>query len=211
MASTQVVVVRHGETEWNLEGRLQGHLDSPLTEKGVAQARALADRLEGQAFDVLYSSDLGRAYHTAEIIGNKIGVDVTTDKRLRERHLGIFQGRTWREIEETSPDEYALYMGSGPDYVIPEGESARQRFDRTIACLEDVACSHPGATVLVVAHGGVLNGLFRHTLGIPLEASRRFKLWNAGINTFYYEDGAWTLGTWGDVGHLPLGDTLDDS
>lgn len=211
MQSTELTIVRHGETEWNLEARVQGHLDSNLTETGVAQAKAVAQRLKGKNFAALYSSDLGRAYHTAEIIAGQTGHRILTDQRLRERHLGIFQGWTWREVEKRYPDEVNSYRTSGPDDVIPGGESRRQHVHRAIACLEDIVHKHPGQSVLVVAHGGVLSGLFRHTLGIPIDAPRRFTLWNASLNTFYYEKGDWSLGSWGDVCHLAHLGFIDDA
>jgi len=201
MQATRLIVIRHGESKWNREGRQQGHLDSGLTETGIAQVRAIAERLRKQSFTALYSSDLGRAYQTAEIIASQTGHRVVTDERLRERNLGIFQGHTWDEIERKYPEELHSYRTSGPGYVIPQGESVRQRVQRTVGCLEELATRHRGESIVVVAHSGVLNGLLRRTLGIPLEQRRRFKLWNASLNVFLYEDGTWTLGTWGDVAH----------
>ena len=200
--TTRLIIIRHGETRANLEGRWQGHSDWPLTDVGVAQAVAVAQRLEGCGFSSLYSSDLGRALHTAQIIADRSGHAIATDERLRERHLGIFQGLTKAEMEARYPEEWHLYRTAGPDYAIPGGESARQRLDRNVSCLEEIGLGHPGETVVVATHGGLLIGLLCYVLGIPLEAPRRFKIWNAGLNVFSFESGSWQLDTWGDVSHL---------
>jgi 2,3-bisphosphoglycerate-dependent phosphoglycerate mutase len=202
MERTQVIIVRHGETEWNLKLIRQGHLDSPLTERGLAQAKALAERLMRERFTALYCSDLGRAFQTAHLIANETGHAIITDPRLRERHLGIFQGLSGDEIQRRFPAEYKLHRTVGPTYVIPGGESVEQQVARNIACLTEVAGKHAGETVVVVTHGGVLSGLFRHTFSIPFTAPRRFDFTNAGLNVFNYQDGNWFLQTWGDVSHL---------
>jgi probable phosphoglycerate mutase len=205
MQRTQIIIVRHGETEWNIAGIRQGHLDSRLTNKGVAQAKALAQRLEREHFSALYSSDLGRALQTAMAIADLTGHEIVTDERLRERHLGIFQGLSGDEINAKYPEERRLFRTVGPDYVIPGGESMRQQVERNVAYLNELANKHVGETVVVVTHGGVVSGFFRHTLNIPLDAPRRFEFVNAGINVFFREDENWMLLTWGDVSHLAPG------
>lgn len=199
---TRLIVVRHGETQANLDGRWQGHTDSPLTKTGIAQAEAVAQRLKRGRFSQLYSSDLGRARQTAQIIAHRTGHEIILDEHLRERHLGIFQGLTRAEMEARYPDEWHLYRTTGPDYVIPGGESARQRFERSTSRLREIALDHPGETGVIVTHGGVLNGLLRHTLDISLETPRRFRIWNASINIFLCDGENWLLETWGDVSHL---------
>ncbi|TMA61029.1 MAG: histidine phosphatase family protein [Deltaproteobacteria bacterium] len=205
MQRTQFIVVRHGETEWNIRGIRQGNLDSRLTEKGMAQAKALAQRLAREKFSALYSSDLGRAVHTAKEIAALTGHEIITDARLRERHLGIFQGLNGDEIVAKYPEERRQFRTMGPDYVIPGGESMRQQVSRNVAYLNELAAKHHGEQVVVVTHGGVVSGFFRHTLEIPLEAPRRFEFVNAGINVFAREEEIWMLLTWGDVSHLAPG------
>src|SRR5262245_50858139 len=122
MERTHVIIVRHGETEWNIAGVRQGHLDSRLTARGIAQAKALAARLGRERFAALYSSDLGRAVQTAREISIVTGHEVVTDARLRERHLGIFQGLSGDEIDERYPKERRRLRTMGPDYIIPGGE-----------------------------------------------------------------------------------------
>jgi probable phosphoglycerate mutase len=209
MQRTQLIIVRHGQTEWNIKGIRQGHLDSPLTGRGLAQAKALGQRLAREKFSVLYSSDLGRAIETAREIVSVTGHQIVTDARLRERHLGIFQGLNANEINERYPEERRLLRTSGPGYVIPGGESMIQQVERNVAFLDSLAVRHAGETIVVVTHGGVVSGFFRHTLAIPLDAPRRFEFVNAGLNVFAHEDGNWLLLTWGDVSHLAPGATSE--
>ena len=203
--------VRHGETEWNLIGKQQGHLDTPLTDSGIKQAHALADGLFGKGIEILYSSDLGRTVQTAEIIGAKLGLRVNVDHRLRERHLGSMQGMTKTEFRDHFPKEFAAFDSGDPEYVLPGGESAQQRFDTCIACCIELAARHPGGRILLVAHGGVLNSLFCYTLCIPLSDPRRFSLFNAAVNSFSVCGDSWRLDTWGDISHLQGMNTLDDN
>jgi probable phosphoglycerate mutase len=205
MERTQVFIIRHGETEWNIANIRQGHLDSRLTPEGVAQAQALAQRLTRERFRLIYSSDLGRAMQTAQIIADATGHEIVSDPRLRERHLGIFQGLSSDEIKVKHPEEYRLHRTLGPDYVIPTGESVRQQVARNLAYLNEIAVKHLGESIVVITHGGVLSGLFRHTFSIPFEAPRRFEFTNAGLNVFIYEEGNWFLQTWGDLSHLANG------
>lgn len=209
--TTLVYAVRHGETEWNLAGKQQGRLDSPLTAAGLKQARALAAGLEGKGIEVMYSSDLGRATHTAETIAERLQLSVHAEPGLRERHLGSMQGLTKAEFREQFPKEWAAFDTGDPEYVLPGGESARQRFERCVTCASGLAARHPGQTILLVAHGGVLNSLFHHTLAIPLTEPRRFSLFNASISRFSVCDGTWRLDTWGDTSHLGEMRTLDDN
>ena len=205
MQRTQIIIVRHGQTEWNIRGIRQGYLDSQLTERGLAQAKALALRLAREKFAALYSSDLGRAVQTAQEIANITGHPIITDERLRERNLGIFQGLSGDEINSKYPDERKQLRTQGPSYVIPGGESMVQQVERNIGCLNELAAKHQGEQIVVVTHGGVVSGFFRHTLEISLEAPRRFEFVNAGINVFVREEDNWMLLTWGDVSHLAPG------
>jgi len=209
MDATYVIVVRHGETHWNTEGRRQGHLDSTLTEKGRAQAEALSQRFNPDSCTAIYSSDLGRAYETARIIAEKTGHEVVPDERLRERNLGIFQGLNGEEIRARYPQEYQEHRNGGADHAVPSGESFREQTERNMQCLEELTQRHAGEIIMVVTHGGVLSALFRHTLAIPLDAPRRFSFKNASINLFKHQDGVWGLETWGDIAHLNQLGALD--
>src|SRR5512143_2700333 len=127
----RIIAIRHGETEWNALGREQGQLDSPLTALGVEQAEAIARRLRRQAFSALYSSDLGRALQTAEIVARATGASIEVDPGLRERHTGIFQGMTKEQMAALYPVEYAAYRSDPYSYQVPGGESGRQRRERS--------------------------------------------------------------------------------
>jgi probable phosphoglycerate mutase len=205
MGPTFFVVVRHGETEWNREGRYQGHLDSPLTLAGQETSRALADRLARHSLTALYSSDLGRARQTAQMIAGRTGHDVLLEERLRERNLGILEGLTKSEVQQRYPEEYRRYRALQPDFVVPRGESVRQRFAQVVSCFEELAVRHENGRVVVVTHGGALNAMLRHTLGIPLDVPRRFAVANGSWNQFLHREGRWLLETWGDLSHLDVG------
>lgn len=199
---TEFILLRHGETEWNCLGRLQGHLDSPLNSEGLRQAEALAARLASVPFHALYSSDLGRALETARRIAARTGHAVFPDLRLRERGVGILEGLTREEASRRHPEMYAQYTAGGPDFVVPGGESASQRLRHAVECLEELAAHHGGERVVVVTHGGVLSSLFRHSLGIPPGTPRAFAVLNASWNQFDYHEKKFRLVTWGDVNHL---------
>ena len=208
---TVLYAVRHGETEWNLQGRQQGQLNSPLSEAGIKQAYLLAEGLGGRKIQVLYGSDLGRAAETANIIGSALGLGVHFDRRLRERHLGTLQGLTKDEFHTRFPEESHLADSGDPDYRYPSGESARERHRRCVACCSDLAARHPGGRVLIVTHGGVMSSLFHHALGVALGQPRRFSLFNAAINSFSVSGDHWRLDTWGETSHLGHMPVLDDT
>jgi probable phosphoglycerate mutase len=199
---TEFILLRHGETEWNGLGRLQGHQDSPLSREGLSQAEALAVRLAPCSFHALYCSDLGRAVETARRIATRTGHPVRQDLRLRERGVGILEGLTRQEAHQRHPEVFAEYSTGGPDFVVPGGESVSQRLQLALECLRELGARHVGERVVVVTHGGVLSSLFRHSLGIPPGVPRTFSVLNASWNHFDYEAGTFRLVTWGDVNHL---------
>lgn len=200
--TTEFILLRHGETEWNALGRLQGHLNSTLSREGLRQADALAARLATLPFHALYSSDLDRAVQTASRIAERTGRELQRDARLRERGLGVLEGLTRAEAGQRHPDIFAAYAQGHADYVVPEGESASQRLRLALHCLEELGARHPQSRVVVVTHGGVLSALLRHCLGIPSTAPRTFSVLNAGWNQFDLHEGTLRMVTWGDVSHL---------
>lgn len=206
---TTLVLIRHGETEWNRTGRYQGHADSPLTDRGLAQARAVAGALDGQRIDAFYSSDLGRARRTATIIADKVGRRFLTDSRLREQHYGLMQGHDGKRARELDPGFFESLARGDAEYAPRGGESRSQRHSRAVTALEDIATKHPGDTILVITHGGIVDSLFRETLGIPHDSPRRYSLYNAAINRFAFHDGFWMLRLWGEVSHLNSAGTTD--
>ncbi len=199
---TNMIIVRHGETEWNKEHIFQGQMDSPLSELRRKQAAATASVLADEQINAVYASDLGRAVETAKIISAPHELDVITDERLRERHLGVFQGLNKKDIQTRFPDVVDHYRSGDPDHVIPQGESSRQRYDRSIACLRELAAKHAGDTILIVTHGGVLRGFLEMLLDLPMNGRRRFSLYNASIARLSLLNEHWMLDSWGETRHL---------
>jgi 2,3-bisphosphoglycerate-dependent phosphoglycerate mutase len=203
------LVVRHGETAWNREGRIQGQGDSPLSERGLRQARAVAEHLARERLVALYSSDLGRARETARHLAVATGLVVRFDAGLRERAFGILEGSTWDEIGRDHP-EVARALREDPAYAIPRGESLEGFRDRVLVALDRIARDVPAGPVAVVTHGGVLGVLYREAMAIPLGAPRTYTTHNAGINRFQYESGRWSVVSWADADHLVVTGSLDD-
>jgi probable phosphoglycerate mutase len=208
--ATHFVVVRHGETAWNAQSRIQGHLDSPLNEEGLAQAILVADRLARESFAALYCSDLGRALQTVQPIADRLSLPVQREPRLRERNLGVFQGLTGIECERAYPEDYARFKARAPDHQVPDGESVRQVYERVERLFSELAERHIGQRVAVVTHGGVLDAIFRLVNRVPLDRERDFPIYNASINAFRYEAQQWSMDSWGDISHLTRDATLDD-
>jgi probable phosphoglycerate mutase len=205
----RLIAVRHGQTEWNVEGREIGQLDSALTPIGVEQAQRLAARLSRMRIKAVYSSDLGRAMQTAGIIAAACGTQVTRDAGLRERHMGIFQGLTSSEADARYPADRHAYE-QDREYAIPQGESGLERTERSVRTLTAIAKRHEGDTVVAVTHSGFLRGFFEWVLAIPSGRHNRFRRDNASYNAFEYAADQWILITWNDLGHLeaaPDGET----
>ena len=208
---TRVIVVRHGQTEWNVGARIQGQGDSDLTEEGRAQARSIAARLARESFDVLISSDLGRAAATAEHIARRCGLPIVLDARLRERHFGVGQGMTYEEVDRAYPGAFARIRNVDPDFVIPGGESRRQFHERVRSAFDSIAQAHAGRTVVVVTHGGVLATFFRHVHGIPLDVAHPIAITNASYNVLDHDGSRWAVETWSDNAHLDGGESFEEA
>ena len=202
MSVTRICLVRHGETAWNVEKRLQGHLDIPLNETGVAQAAAAAQGLAGIAFSAIYSSDLLRARTTAQAAADVIGLPVQVTAELRERNCGEFQALTQKEAAARFPDDYHRYHDRDVDFVIPGGESLGALAARITATFNRIAAAHGGEIILIVSHGGVLDIIHRLATGMALGAPRDFHISNAALNWLDVDDGKWTLIKWDDTDHL---------
>ena len=208
--STTLTLVRHGETIWNSEGRIQGVKNSPLTESGIRQAEATARALAGRHFDAIYSSPLGRAKKTAEIFSESVGCEIRFDQDLQERNLGVLQGLTIDEIEDQFPDVFAAFRSGDPNYVVPKGESSRQRFERGCRCIQKIADANGGKKVLVVTHGGIIDSVFRRIFDLSLKTPRHHSAFNCAINIISVAGDDWQLFTWGDIHHLEEIGSLDD-
>ncbi len=201
MNETKLIIIRHAETTWNREKRMQGTTDTPLSDVGLAQAQALGRRLAGRPFGALYSSDLSRARDTARAIAEHAGRELVLEPRLQERRFGIFEGLLAAEIVALYPEEHARFASRDPDYEVPGGESARGFSLRCLGCLAEIAGRHRGEEIVVVTHGLVLDALYRAAHGLGHGEPRPVPLINASVNLFGYGD-AWRMELWGDVSHL---------
>ncbi|HEU5436921.1 MAG TPA: histidine phosphatase family protein [Telluria sp.] len=212
-APTNIILIRHGETAWNAERRLQGHIDIALNARGQAQAHALAGALAGTRLDAIIASDLGRAWQTAAALAAGRELTVTQDPALRERCYGGFEGLLYADIEAAYPVEFAAWQSRDIDALMPAGErcaeSFRQFYQRAIGAILGWAARCPGKTIAIVAHGGVLECAYRAALNLALDTPRDFPVLNASINHFSVTDGALALHGWGEVAHLAAL-TLDD-
>jgi probable phosphoglycerate mutase len=211
MEPTRVIAVRHGETAWNVDTRIQGQLDIELNDTGLWQAGQVALALEGEPISAIYSSDLARAWQTAQAIATPLGLTVGAETGLRERAFGHFEGRTFADIDANSPVQARLWRSRDPEFA-PEGggESLiafRERVTRTATRL---AARHPGELVVLVAHGGVMDVLYRAATRQELQAPRTWALDNAAINRLLWTPEGFTLVGWADVGHLE-GGALDEA
>ena len=203
---TELILLRHGETEWNRELRFQGQVDVPLNATGHAQAQRLAQRLAGEPIDHLVSSDLSRARQTADPFARQVqasrGIGLDVDAALREQAFGRIDGMRVEDIKRDHADVWAGWTQFQSDYVVPGGESTRQFHTRVMAALWQLVASHPGRTLAVVTHGGVLDMVFRTARGLGLEGPRQSAIPNAGISRVRMQDGVVELLQWADTAHL---------
>ena len=216
--TTHICLIRHGETEWNAERRLQGQIDIGLNQSGVRQAQAAGRWLKTAGLTALYASDLKRAAATAEMIGQAVGLPAMLTPELRERCYGIFEGLTYAEAQARYPESYAAFEGRDPECNFETGETLRQLFARVTGELQAIAARHPGEKVALVSHGGVLDIINRFVRGNPLQAPRDFLIPNAGLNwiTKTIEstagprgNGVWRIKSWAETTHLQAG-ALDE-
>lgn len=201
-------MVRHGETAWNAEGRVQGQLDIPLNEVGRAQARATADALAEHDFTAIYCSDLIRVRQTAEPSARRLALPVSYTAELRERHYGMFETLTYVEVREKFPEQYARFRDKDPDFDFEGGESLRKFNERSLKVVSEFIERHPGEQILVFTHGGVLEMVYRQARAVGLSSPRDFEIPNAGINWIEVTPNEWKVWAWAQVAHLEA--ALDD-
>lgn len=200
--STRLIAVRHGETAWNVDTRIQGQLDIGLNARGLWQAQRVATALRDEAFDAIYTSDLARARETAEPLAAACGLPLAQDTGLRERGFGHFEGKTFTQVEADHPDDARRWRERDVHFAPGGGESLTAFYERTVATLTRLAAAHPGEQIAVFAHGGVMDMLYRAAANIPLTASRTWHLGNTAINRVLYNGEGFSLVGWGDVQHL---------
>jgi 2,3-bisphosphoglycerate-dependent phosphoglycerate mutase len=207
---TRVLAIRHGETAWNVDTRIQGQLDIPLNPTGRWQAQRLALALADEDIDAVYSSDLLRALETARALAAGSGRSIVTDTGLRERGFGEFEGMTFKEIEQRWPEQSERWRKRDPAFGPAGGEMLADFYARCVATVTRLAGAHPGQTIAVVAHGGVLDCLYRAATRLDLQAPRSWQLGNASINRLLYTPQGLTLVGWSDTWHLE-GVSLDEA
>ena len=194
--------MRHGQSTWNQQHRIQGQLDPPLSDEGRQQAALLGARLGGRRFAGFYASDLKRAFETAEVIGASLGLAPEPNQSLREIFLGAWEGLRTEEIADRFPEAWACWVEE-PDWdCVPEGEGATAFDARVGSALEEMLTRHPHGDVLVVTHGGVIQVALHRMVGRPSRGLFPFKIQNASISVIEKRDGRMVIGGVNDVGHL---------
>lgn len=210
MQATRITAIRHGETAWNVATRIQGQLDIGLNEKGRWQAERAGAALASADIDVVYSSDLWRAYDTALSIAQPHGLSIHSETGLRERGFGIFEGKTFAEIEANMPEQALLWRKRVPEFSPEGGESLLIFRARVLSCVQKLAQSNLGKHIVVVSHGGVMDVLYRAATGLDLQAPRTWQLSNAAINRLLWNGEHLSLVGWADTTHFDALDAKDE-
>ncbi len=208
--ATRLIAVRHGETAWNVDTRIQGQIDIGLNATGLWQAQRASLALADEGIGVIYASDLSRAWQTAEEIARPHGLAVQPEPRLRERAFGHLEGMSFAEIEATLPEDAKRWRERDPEFESEGGESLLTFRDRITQVASELAARHPGELVTLVAHGGVMDVLYRAATRQELQAPRTWQLGNAAINRMLWTPEGFSLVGWSDTAHLTVGDALDE-
>ena len=210
MDLTRLIAVRHGETTWNVDARLQGQLDIPLNATGTWQAARVGQALTHEPIAAVYASDLSRAWQTAEAIAAPHGLDIVRDIGLRERGFGHFEGKTFAHIEAEMPEQARLWRTRDTAFAPKGGESLIVFRDRVISTAAAIAARHQGELVVLVARGGVMDVLYRAATRQELQAPRTWQLGNAAVNRLLWTPEGFSLVGWSDTAHL-TDDVLDEN
>jgi 2,3-bisphosphoglycerate-dependent phosphoglycerate mutase len=188
----RILLIRHGQTDWNMEGRWQGTVDIPLNAEGQMQARVLADHLAEWPITAVYSSDLQRAYETACVLAERKGLTVQQDARLRELNLGAFQGLTHAEISARYPAEMVAMREDYMGFVVPDGESRRAMQGRAIEALNEIVAREPDGDIAIVTHGGTIRVILLKLLSDDPSVAR-MAIGNTSITLLETDGQTWRL------------------
>jgi probable phosphoglycerate mutase len=199
---TELVLIRHGETDMNRELRFQGQVNVGLNATGHEQARRLAARMAGEQADAVYVSDLLRARQTAEPIAGELALAPVPESGLREQHFGRVDGMRVDDIQREHPEAWAGWLRFEEDFAMPEGESTRAFHARVMDAVQRVVAAHLGKTVVIVTHGGVLDMIYRTARSLGLSGPRQSEIPNAGLNRIRVRDGVFDILAWADTRHL---------
>jgi len=212
MQVTRIIAVRHGETAWNIDTRIQGHLDVGLNEKGRWQVQRLSRALAArETIAAIYTSDLLRAWDTARAIAEATQRPLHSVEGLRERSFGSFEGKTYAEIETGYPQDARRWRQRDPEWAPPQGESLLALRARVLETAQTLAAQHVGEQIVLVAHGGVMDMLYRAANGIDLQTPRTWNLGNAAANRLLWSSEGFSLVGWSDTSHLDDDAVLDET
>ena len=207
--TTTLIIIRHGETFWNRERRIQGHLDSALTPEGIAQAQACATRLATEKIDAVVVSDLNRAQHTAKILIAGRALSMTADATLRERCFGAGEGMTYADMDTKYPQMFAQTGLVDAEFTLPDGETRADFHARVKTSIEKLAVAHAGKCLLIVTHGGVLGVIYRWLNEMPIASAQRVAIPNVAYNRISIQPDGWKIDVWADTSHL-VDHTVED-
>jgi 2,3-bisphosphoglycerate-dependent phosphoglycerate mutase len=199
---TELLLIRHGETDMNRELRFQGQVNVGLNTRGHEQAQRLAARMAGETADAFYVSDLLRARQTAEPIASELSLKPVAEKGLREQHFGRVDGMRVDDIQREHPEAWAGWLRFDEDFAMPQGESTRSFHARVMEAVQRLVAAHPRQTVVVVTHGGVLDMIYRTARSLGLNGPRQSEIPNAGLNRIRAREGAMEILAWADTRHL---------
>ncbi len=209
----EIVLIRHGETDWNAEKRMQGHIDIPLNSAGLKQVTALSRALAPETFDAIFTSDLQRAVQTAQAIAKPHNLSIQQDGGLRERCFGAFEGLRPQDIAIQYPHDYMRWRAMDIDARFPEGErvaeTLQEFYDRVENAVTRIVASGVYRKIAIVAHGGVLDCIYRCASGLALNVPRDFDMLNASINRLIWDGSRLQVVQWSDISHLG-GSALDE-
>ncbi len=207
--TTTLIIIRHGETFWNRERRIQGHLDSALTPEGIAQAQACATRLATEKIDAVVVSDLNRAQHTAKILTAGRALSMNSDVSLRERSFGSGEGMTYADMDTKYPQMFAQTGLVDAEFTLPDGETRADFHARVKTSIEKLAAAHAGKCLLVVTHGGVLGVIYRWLNEMAIASAQRVAIPNVAYNRILVAPDGWKIEVWADTRHL-VDHTVED-
>ena len=199
---TELVLIRHGETDMNRELRFQGHVNVSLNATGLEQARRLAARMAGQQADAVYASDLLRAQQTARPIASELALQPVPESGLREQSFGRVDGMRVDDIKAQHPEAWEGWLRFEEHYAMPEGESTHHFHNRVMEAMYRLVAAHPGGKVVVVTHGGVLDMIYRTARSLGLNGPRQSDIPNAGLNRIRVRGEAIDILDWADTRHL---------
>jgi probable phosphoglycerate mutase len=200
---TELLFIRHGETDWNRQQRFQGQIDVPLNAIGLAQAMRLAARLASDRHDELLASDLARTRATAEPLADAWRVEPRYTSGLREQHFGVLEGLDVPTIKQRYPDLWARWLEHDADFALPGGGESLAAFHRRVlATVRELAEAHAGRRLALITHGGVLDMLWRTAHGLPIHGLRTCEIPNTGLNRLRWKNGTLVIERWADAEHL---------